>query len=309
MKSKMFLNDVTVIDAAYIDDEGRIIGDSVRPKFAVSGNVDEKEGVVVDFSAIKKNIKNIIDAKYSGFDHKLWLIEGYSNYTLADEKTYPANIKVNTPYVTIDAPKSAFKFIQSTGVPGDYIGDIMRQLVDELTAELELLYPTVNLEIDLWFGDDFMDNPAMDTSLVPFRYTHGLKNSTSWGCQNIAHGHLSYLAASTTDDANNRAVEMLLHEIASELDKSIFVWGENVTALSPDSVTVEYTSDRGTFKMVVEGSYAATHMLILPTETTVEFLADAIATQYRDLLTAVGVVDLYVSEGLTKGAVVNIQGE
>ena len=79
MRSTMFLSDVTVLDHAYIDDSGFIVGGSFHPCFNVSGEIDGTEQVVVDFSAIKKQIKALIDSKETGYDHKLWIIEGFSN--------------------------------------------------------------------------------------------------------------------------------------------------------------------------------------------------------------------------------------
>jgi hypothetical protein len=46
--------------------------------FALSLQIPSTEKVVVDFSTVKKSIKEIIDHKETGFDHKLWVIEGWS---------------------------------------------------------------------------------------------------------------------------------------------------------------------------------------------------------------------------------------
>lgn len=302
MKSKMFLNNVTAIDCAYIDNKGMIIGDSINPLFVVSGEIDEAEKVVVDFSTIKKDIKGVIDAKYSGFDHKLWVIKGYSDCIVEDAGL---NYVIVSPLLRISVPKDAVKIITG-GEYGEFIGAARTQVEAELIDELRITYPKVNIDIEVSFDDRFWGNLENQTSMVPFRYVHGLKGSTSWGCQNIAHGHLSFISAKTT---NFRETEMLLHAIAAEIDGSIFVWDQNVTQLTGDGVTLSYDTDRGHFSMEVDSVYAEGNMIILNTETTVEFLAEAIARQYHDSLLAAGVTELYVSEGLNKGAVVEITGE
>jgi len=293
----MFLNNITAIDHAYIDDQGRIIGGAISPTMFVSGEVDETEKVVVDFSTVKKSIKHIIDAKYSGFDHKIWIIEGYSNCLVYDFGE--TNNVIATPLLRIDLPIDAIKMITVPFDGVDYKNSVLIQMERELDAELELMHPGVNISVSVDFDESFIGNPQMDTPMMPFRYTHGLKGSTSWGCQNIAHGHLSYLAAATTKPLET---EMLLQKIAADIDGTIFVWEDNLT-FTEEAVTVSYTTDRGSFEMIINNDYAAECVVPLTTETTVEFLAEAIANQYRDQFVAAGVTQLFVSEGLNKGAV------
>ena len=305
-KSTLFLNNITAIDHAYIDATGAIIGGSVNPTMHVTGEVDEAEKVVVDFSTVKKSLKHIIDAKYSGFDHKLWIIEGFSNCTV--EESGRANLSIVTPQLTINAPRDAFKFIKTPfhlaedGTP-NFESAVVDQMEQELMSELAVLHPNVGIHISLDFDEAFYCNPRMDTRAVPFRYTHGLKSSTSWGCQNIAHGHLSFLAAATD---NVEATEALLSYIADDIDGTIFIRKENIIQLTNDSLMIGYKTDRGDFNMTITGDYAFAKVIGLETETTVEFLAEAIADQYREALREAGVRQLFVSEGLNKGAVADI---
>lgn len=309
MKSKMFLNNVTAIDLAYIDDTGAVIGDSINPKIIVTGDVDPTEKVVVDFSSIKKDIKGIIDAKYSGFDHKLWLVEGYSKYSLSDNPMTPPGVTyVLTPKMSIAAPRDAFKLVKARSeVPQTFIDIAMNCMVFELEDELRIKYPNINLRIELGFDDDFISSPDMDTELHPFRYVHGLKDSTSWGCQNIAHGHLSFLAATANPDANLREVEMCLQSIAAELDGKVFVNNANIFAKHRDFTVIGYTTPRGEFAMSMTSEYVEESALFLDTETTVEYLALFVATKYKDKLEKARVEKLYVSEGLNKGAVIYLE--
>ena len=299
MKSTMFLSNITAVDHAYIDNRGHVIGGSVNPTMLVSGNIDTTENVVIDFSSVKKSIKEIIDAKYSGFDHKLWIIEGYSRCTVVNQGL--PNITIETPVLSIEAPRDAFKFIAQTEFfQTSYKDAVIRQMEHELNVGLNLLYPGVNITVEVNFEEAFWGNTMMDTPMIPFRYVHGLKASTSWGCQNIAHGHLSYLAASTDHPME---AEIVLQKIAADIDNTIFVWGENIKSVDDFHTFVEYFTGRGVFKMTISHDL---NVIALKTETTVEFLAEAIASEYGDMLKAAGVSRLFVSEGLNKGAVVEI---
>lgn len=301
MKSTMFLNNITAIDHAYIDQNGQIVGGSVNPTMHVTGTIDEVEKVVVDFSTVKKSIKHIIDAKYSGFDHKLWIIEGYSNCRVIEAGG--VNIDIETPLFSMTAPRDAFKFIKTPvnlyGVV-DMTAAVINQMEQEIMQEMAMLHKGVGIEVSIDFDECFYGNPRMDTDMIPFRYTHGLKSSTSWGCQNIAHGHLSYLAAESDDPELS---EDLLKFIADDIDGTIFVYKDNIVDMNEAGIEIGYETGRGTFGMLIDADYASAKIVILKTETTVEFLAEAIAQQYRTELKNAGVKRLFVSEGLNKGAV------
>lgn len=289
MQSSMFLGDTTNIDHAYIDENGVVVGGSYRPKFFVTGDIDPVENVVVDFSTIKKTLKAIIDDKVSGYDHKLWWINGVSEGEISFVED---QVHIITPYVNITGPKDIVKLID---------GDVDEYFVKELTVLLNQKYPNVNITIENTMTTTFDLMPHVNSDAFRFRYVHGLKESTSWGCQNIAHGHLSYIAAETT---NELATNMLLAGIASTLDGSVFVWHDNITGHDQDGsmVTVEYTSGRGHMKMEVHDS------LVVPieTETTVEHLVEFVAAEYGEMLRNAGVTRLHVSEGLSKGACVTL---
>jgi 6-pyruvoyl-tetrahydropterin synthase len=282
--STMFLCDTTNVDHAYIDDTGMVVGGSYRPKFLVEGNVDADENVVIDFSAVKKSIKASIDDPETGFDHKLWWIEGYS---AGEIKVDQGRVKIETPKVTVIGPSNIVRVV---GADEDVIGAYVQH-------QLSVKYPDVDVNVHTTLTTTFDTPPQMNTDAHQFRYVHGLKKSTSFGCQNIGHGHLSYLGASTT---NKLASDLVLARIAAMLDGTVFAWSDNVADVGS---TIEYDSNRGHMKMDLVDEE---HLIVLDTETTVEHLAEWIASQWHDDLVKAGVYELYVSEGLSKGACVAI---
>lgn len=281
--SSMFLADTTNIDHAYIDEQGMIVGGSYRPKFVVTGTVDPVENVVVDFSTIKKTLKATIDDQDAGFDHKLWWIVGKSKGVL---EVNGDRISITTDHVQIQAPANAIRIIESS---------VETELTNYLLAKTAQVYPDVNICIatDLTVDLDVM--PQINSTPHLFRYVHGLKESTSWGCQNIGHGHLSYIAATTT---NPLMTNMLLAQIAQELDNTVFAWNQNVS-----DRTIDYTCGRGHMSMKLS---ADVKLVVLNTETTVEHLVDYVDATYKQELIDAGVVSLFVSEGLSKGACLNV---
>lgn len=281
MQSTMFLTSVTCIDHAVITPVGTVMGGSFSPDFYVNGEVTEDESVVIDFSKCKKQIKAAIDDNETGYDHKLWIIPGWSN---CEYKIEGDQITITTPALTITGPANIARVFENESTYADVgfeIADYLMRKIDGVDIAV-VVDPAIQYTIPARLKPSF------------FRYSHGLKNSSSWGCQNIAHGHLSYLAI---DSAHPMAYEMQ-QQMANTLNNSMFVFEEN---WNNETHTIEYTSPRGTFKLVLNNTDQ--RICILKTETTIENIVEAVAEMFKDDLTELGAESLYISEGVHKGAV------
>lgn len=329
MISTMFLNDLTVVDHAYITEHGDVRGGSFNPSFLVEGEIDPVEKVVVDFSTIKKQLKQFIDDKELGFDHKLWVINGLSNITsievdgvlvtdfadLLDHKVYSStsNVTILTPTVTLNVPKNAVKFIDP---------DHCEYTIDNVGKWLsEYLNDCFGGNVTVTCHNTINAHTLLPVQVAPigyFTYAHGLKDSTSWGCQNIAHGHLSFiqLVGSATPDVQREIISM----ITADLDGTVFINKENVVVETAEHVGIKYTTPRGSFtglyekfnprahnicKTVIAASPA--HCVILDSETTIEFLVEYVKSEYSNIFKKFGITAVMVSEGLSKGAYVTIE--
>lgn len=316
--SVMWLSHISCVDHGYIDDEGCVVGGSFHPSFIIGGTPDPIEKVVVDFSTVKKDVKQAIDNHISndihnGFDHKVWIIEGYSNTTsiayITNDENIVTDVEIVTPNLTLKLPIDAVKLIKT--LPGmvpdynvKYIGEAFRVLVYNHLLEK---YPTINLTVECTNTIE----PHLSTEgfggFRYFSYVHGLKDSTSYGCQNVAHGHLSFIqfdvGNNLIDDFENgdNAVEVLLDEVANDLNDTVFVREENIVESTWDTITLKYSTTRGEFVMVLNTD--AHKIVVLPTETTVEFLSHYVVHKYWKQLNFVGVQKIFVSEGLSKGSV------
>lgn len=299
--SSLFLSELSIVDHAYINNEGIVVGGSFNPSFLVTGEMDPIEQVVVDFSTIKKDIKAAIDHKDIGFDHKLWFIDGYSAGTIAiSDKA----VVITTQYTTLNLPLNAVKYVQNDQVR-DYntptIGIAFAELVQD---ELAKKYPAIDITVECINTENahFSISPAYYPAEF-FTYSHGLKDSTSWGCQNIAHGHLSFLQLET-ELSSSEASRELCTSIAQDISSALFVNPTNIKTNDDVTLVLEYETPRGLFQAAYAKSVYNIH--ILETETTVEHLVAWVASTYKDQLSAAGVTRVWMSEGLSKGSFITL---
>ena len=82
----------------------------------------------------------------------------------------------------------------------------------------------------------------------------------------------------------------------------MFVYDTNLGRTDDGFIKIQYTTERCAFTLERRVS-DTTNILVLPHETTIEHLVDMIARTFEYELKEVGAYELYVSEGLTKGAV------
>lgn len=300
--SELFLNNITVIDHAVIGDDGRQHGGSYQASFRVKGSVDPVEQVVIDFSAVKKRIKEAIDHRDIGFDHKLWYIRGWSDadVTLTDQGN---KVRIVSSAMEIEAPSNILRTIDSGG--RDFSIALMEEKIAEFVqAELDAVYAAVNVEVQCTLTEVGF---TMSPKHRYFRYSHGLRNSTSWGCQNIAHGHLSWMEFAHDehyrDDCQDcqDGVASLIAALSAEWDGAVLIDEANVVANNDDHIAISYDTPRGHFYAKYRKPYVKTK--VLPHETTVEHIVEAFARENAFWLERAHVKSLFISEGLAKGAV------
>ena len=284
--SSMFLRNVTCIDHAYIDDVGMIVGGSYHQDLLVSGEVDPVEQVVVDFSSVKKQIKQIIDDKETGFDHKLWIFEVKSkcNYFINGDR-----ISINTPFFKLDLPLNAVKIISVSGYTTlPFLYHVETQMAKELELGLSELNAPNKITVELKLHEE-----TFGKDHITFTYFHGLRNSTSWGCNNVAHGHTSF--AEVYDDLGCRLNE-IEDMIADYINGAMFVFKDNLVGDS----TIQYTTSRGLFRLVFEPN--SVKHIIMDKETTIENIVDFVVSKLGISIGFHGIKRIMISEGLQKGA-------
>jgi 6-pyruvoyl-tetrahydropterin synthase len=297
----MFLNYLTCVDHAYIDDSGRVVGGSYHPNFLVGGKVDEVEQVVVDFSSVKKQIKDAVDDKETGFDHKLWIVPGYSRCEI---DTKHDQMIIRTPACELEMPKNAVKILQNNFI-GTFQETVQQAIQNHVWQALDKLHPQAEISVECQLTTRaFMKDPKKS---FMFRYTHGLKNSTSWGCQNHSHGHLSWVEiehdAFYSPDCNDckRAMQTIYYDAILQIDGAILIFSQNIVEQTDSYIRIQYATERGVWKATY--NKANNKLIVMDKETTIENIIDWIVDPYVGVLKEGHVKRIYISEGLSKGAV------
>jgi hypothetical protein len=283
------MNELSVIDHAFIDEDGLIRGGSFMFSCVVTGIVKGAEAVVVDFSTIKKDIKNIIDGhdieqgQRNGFDHKL-LIFGTANSDYYYNEKY---FTIQTPSLLATVPRDAVKIEASYDKYS--IENVEKAIKRQLTLLLSEKYRELKIEVNCRLSERIVT--SSDLPHILFRYVHGLKNSTSYGCISPVHGHLSFIQSEALRN------DVIRKQTQDFLKNAIFVMKENIISQDDKTVLIGYNHrNRGTFKLLLKKELY--NIIILDSETTVEYLAEFIKKEVMrtDL-------EVFVSEGLTKGAI------
>lgn len=303
MKSTLTLPYLTCIDHAYLDEKGSLQGRSYHASFTVTGEVDETdEKVVIDFSKVKKLIKAIVDDHDTGFDHKLWVD---STYVSRDSE-----VLVHSDYVSLDIPENAVcVFPLNTHLASSTAEEVIANHVQHVLKHRHGY--EVDIKCALSTDPLFMH---MGGVYGMFNYAHGLKDSTAYGCQNLAHGHLSYLQLipkAATDirvrtnpshySSGPAALSVVCEQICRDLSNTIFVYGDNADTTLGCTVRVSYCAKNRGEMQGVFSTCDTQKVVVLETETTVEYLAEYINAKYGEVLKEVGVDRFVVSEGLSKG--------
>lgn len=266
------------MDHAYIDEEGMIRGGSSHICATITGDVSADESVVIDFSKCKKLLKMFIDDPIYGFDHKL-LLYPFSRYAITQLKD--DYVAIDTPYFNTICPTNAVRIVTE---------DEFDQYLTMMLAEH---YPDINVEVKSKAHQSLITDGG-----TMFIYSHGLKHSSSWGCQNQNHGHTSFVEVI---DKHGNNVVSLQRMIAFYLDRAVLINKENVVLIDDNHVIIEYMSDtRGVFRSI----YFHPHKwIVLDTESTIEYIIEYIREKFYDELRGHTV---RISEGLSKGSEITI---
>ena len=280
-QASLFFRNVSVVDHGYIDEEGRVIGGSYFPNVIISGRVTEDENVVIDFSKGKALIKDAFDEI---MDHKIWIVEGYSNAEVREDINNKDNYLIKTPVMESSISKWRVFQMKKTDTFSRLIEEYLKQHGLDVKVEVEMSENTFSTQLN-----------------NTFRYSHGLKNSSSQACKNPNHGHLSFIELVGDNEYKKLKVK---NKIIDELDKVVFIFDENIVYEDSDIIKIEYAVDNEQFKntYLKKGN----KIIISEEETTAENLINLIAKRYNKELKEAGITRLLLSEGLQKGSALDL---
>lgn len=316
--TSLFLHNVTHVDCAVIGNDGLPSGLSFVPAFRVHGEVSGDEQVIEDFSSIKKRIKQLVDDPDYGYDHKL-IIPMVADRAKDDpfylQTSSPNGVKLDVGHIRITCPPNAIRIIHdfSTQTAEEPVLTLIRQSMEQYLSE------RLGLKVEVFIPEPQVVQPNGLHYFCPerhaiayqFEYTHGLPKSTSWGCQNILHGHSSFIQLATdrfggTEEAQafvDYSLTSLAESIAAYLDEAYIVSKDHYTNSNGLQVVSYESRDRGYFELHLPSDY---NVVVMDSEPTIENIVHHVAKQFEAELRENRVTSIAVSEGLWKGSLLNL---
>ncbi|WP_372882013.1 6-carboxytetrahydropterin synthase [Psychromonas sp.] len=284
---KLFVRDLTVIDASYLDAQRGFVGESYQVDVVLTGQLNE-QSMILDFSLVKKQIKTIIDAEV---DHKLVVPSAAENCTVsfAKQRTQVDYKLSDNTVIQLKCPNEAYCLLESDTVTIPVLETYLEQVI---LAQL----PDNVLALEIKLRHENITTPY-------YHYTHGLKKHNG-NCQRIAHGHRSKIDIFIDDQYS----EELVAEWAKRWQDIYLASAEDVIleadlsfAVAPNNfekLCTAYHAPQGYFELLMPALRAE----LLPNDTTVEELSAFICGEIK---ARVGDkrVTVYAYEGVGKGAI------
>ena len=252
----LFVDNLTVIDFAYLDARRGLVGESWIVDVVLGGELDE-QGMVFDFSNVKRTIKRVIDERV---DHRLVIPRGYPGLSWSEESPDTFSwILADGRRIVHRSPDEAVVWLSAEHVVPSAVARLLEQeLRDVLPANVTSV--TIDLREDVIEG-------------AYYHYVHGLKKHLG-NCQRIAHGHRSPIRI----DRNGHRDRELQRRWATRWQDIYIGSEEDVVRRHVDStgtpyVTFEYEANQGEFALTLPEE----RVYLLDTDTTVELIAAHIA--------------------------------
>ncbi|MDK8464011.1 6-carboxytetrahydropterin synthase [Marinobacter sp. SS13-12] len=277
----LFVDNLTVIDFAYLDASRGLVGESWIVDVVLGGELDD-QGMVFDFSNVKRTIKRVIDERV---DHRLVIPRGYSGLEWNEDEpeSFMWHLTDGTR-ILHQSPDEAVVWLSSQRVVPSAVATLLEH-------ELRAVLPANVTDVEISLREDVIEGAY-------YHYVHGLKKHLG-NCQRIAHGHRSPIRI----DRNGHRDRDLENRWA-KLWQDIYVGSEEdvtqrwVAADGTEYVTFEYEANQGEFALTLPES----RVYMLDSDTTVELIAAHIAEQLKAEFPE-DIIRVKAYEGVGKGAI------
>ncbi len=286
----LFVNDLTVIDASYLCQTRGMVGESWILDVVMHGDLNEMS-MVLDFSKVKKQIKQLVDQYV---DHRLLIPVKNEAVEITNGKAGYSQVDLmrGEKSIHLHCPDEAFCFVNAEDIS---IESVTQHIHDVLQGHL----PSNVASIDVTLRHEKLDGAY-------YHYTHGLKKHDG-NCQRIAHGHRSpiqILVDGQRDTAREHAFaqrwqDIYLASIEDLVEIGHLELSEHAILINCDThFGFRYTTSQGDFQLAIAHSETE----VLNTDTTVELLAVFIANEITPSLDEGQSLQIIAYEGVGKGA-------
>ncbi|GAA5214968.1 6-carboxytetrahydropterin synthase [Corallincola platygyrae] len=284
---RLFVDGLTVIDSTYLCPSRGLLGESWIVDVELQGELND-EGMVFDFSHVKKTIKASLDLH---IDHKLIvpMLSPAANVEQQSEEVVTLSCESGTGAIYVQSPLSAYALLPLASIDDDSLARYLEEMLLKLLPE-NVKGLTVNLR--------------HETEEKPFyHYTHGLKLHDG-NCQRIAHGHRSRIGI-WVDGVPKPELEAAWakrwHDIYLGSEDDLVSSSDTPFASNKgieDSLCFAYSASQGDFFIAVPKAQTE----IVDCESTVECLSDYICRQLSEEFPEKS-IKVRAYEGVEKGAI------
>ncbi|MDO6582636.1 6-carboxytetrahydropterin synthase [Photobacterium sp. 2_MG-2023] len=291
---KLFVRDLTVIDASYLCPARGMVGESWILDVVMSGELNEMS-MVLDFSRVKKQIKQLVDQYV---DHRLLVPTAHASVRMAATQPGYATLDLlrGDKSIHLHCPEEAYCLVDADVIT---IETVTRHLHQVLSGKL----PDNVQGLDLVLRPEKIDGAF-------YHYSHGLKKHDG-NCQRIAHGHRSPIELYVDGqrdpkleaDWAKRWTDIYLGTEEDQVSISELNLSEHAAGAGDDThYAFRYTAPQGLFELAI----AKSETEMIGTDTTIELLAHYIAAAVKPAIGAHQTLDVVAYEGVGKGAMASL---
>ncbi len=274
---RLFIEHLTVIDYAYLDNIRGLVGNSLIVDLELDGALDA-QSMVCDFGTAKHLIKRCIDETV---DHKL-LVPALHPEVTARYRDGLLEIEFTDQHNSTlihRSPENSVCLLEDAAVT-------INTITNRLLRAIAVLVPD-NVS-------DVVINLRQESTPTPyFHYCHGLKKHYG-NCQRIAHGHRSRIEIHENGERNPEWE----HWWAEKWNDVYIATTADLVDRNELRVHLAYDALQGRFELEVE----ADRCYFIDVDSTVEHLAQHIATELHKMRPR-STFQVKAFEGVNKGAV------
>ncbi|GAA6152463.1 6-carboxytetrahydropterin synthase [Pseudoteredinibacter isoporae] len=276
----LFVDELTNVDFSFLHPDRGLLGETWLASTELDGALDE-QGMVCDFGIVKKTLRNWLDET---LDHCLLVPRHSPNLTLLEEGDYISlRWRFGDQEMSCRSPAEAITLIDAEYIDA---ASVAQWSIDQLRA----LLPDTIERLSLDFSTESLGDDAF------YHYSHGLKKHAG-NCQRIAHGHRSRIQI-WRDGERDKALEQQWAKRWGD----IYLGSDfDLTESHQGQLSFAYQSAQGRFDI----SLPASGCELLPTDTTVEWIACYIAGQLKEIHPN-SQFKVRAFEGIGKGAVYQV---
>jgi 6-pyruvoyl-tetrahydropterin synthase len=274
--TRLFVEQLSVIDCAYLDAERGLVGESWIVDLELDGDLDT-QSMVLDFGEVKRGLKQVLDASA---DHTLLVPRRSNRLAMHDEGDSLALLfDSDRGGIEHRSPRHAVTLVDAESVHAETLAAHLHPL-------LQARLPDNVHGLCLSLRTEPVDGAY-------YHYVHGLKKHHGH-CQRIAHGHRSRLEI-RVDGERARALE---REWAQRWRDVYLVTREDVKWQAYERIHTAYEAPEGRFELELP----ETHCDFLDDDSTVERIAAHIARRCEALHPGLP-IEVRAYEGVNKGAI------